>query len=278
MLIDESLAENLSKLIINVNATAIADKRNRSTSSLQQQQQQQQYTTFDETLFGKIFTAYFQLDKVTQFFDKLNGYLLHAINFQLQQTIICVLVSSKIAKYSSNNSNSSDDDDDDEDHIDSAFAQAELGPYLEELRKLDIHELFKLISHHDYKQAIGDLCLNLWSIMKNYYRICVWIVGNYGGGGDAATMAVLEKKLSSGLQLVWKEVQQRTSQLFRSMSFEGFKFDEFINILTVLNKLAEFGHEFCDNPSFRVHPEIASKILLSAVKDQTLAYFRAIHM
>lgn len=81
-----------------------------------------------------------------------------------------------------------------------------------------------------------------------------------------------------GLNLVWKEVQQRTSQLFRSMSFEHFKYDEFIQILTILNKLVACGNEFCSSGSVYTSPDLTSKILLAAVKDQTLAYFRAIHM
>jgi hypothetical protein len=278
MLFDESLTENLSKLIINANSNAAflghlnkEIHRRGSTSSNQQHNQQ-----FDENLFGKIFTAYAQLDKVTQFFDKLNGNLLHAINYQLQQTIIYILMTNKISKENAN-SNSS------ESHQTSSSSK-DMQSYMEEIKRVDIHDLFKLINTNDYKQAIGDLCLNLWSIMKNFYRICMWIVGNYLTSDEAASkldptvVAMIEKKLNSGLYLVWKEVQQRTSQLFRSMCFDNFKFDEFIQILTILNKLAEFGNEFCDNPSFRIHPEIASKILLAAVKDQTLAYFRAIHM
>jgi hypothetical protein len=269
----------MSKLVINANSNAaffshLSKETQRRSSTSSSQQDQQQYTQFDENLFGRIFTGYAQLDKITQFFDKLNGTLLHAINFQLQQTIIYILMSNKMSKESGSSSPASPQ----------ANSNKELQSYMEEIKRTDIHELFKLINPSNYKQAISDLCLNLWSIMKNYYRLSMWIVNNYLNSEETASkmdptvVNMIEKKLNSGLHLVWKEVQQRTSQLFRSMCFDNFKFDEFIQILTILNKLAEFGNEFCDNPNFRIHPEIASKVLLAAVKDQTLAYFRAIHM
>ena len=259
LLIEESLSESLSKLIIINSNTDILN------GSLQQDP-----PYFDDSLFGKIFTAYFKLNKLAQFFDKLNSYLIQSINFQLQQTIIYTLIYNKISNQQPN---------------EQLLSNKEISIYLDEIKRKDMHELFKLINVDDYKKVISELCLNLWTIMKNYYRICVWICGNYLNNDSSANvnkidditlMNMIEKKLNSGLHLVWKEVQQRTSQLFRSMCFEHFKFDEFIQILTILHKLVEFGNEFCNNLSQA--PEVTSKILLSAVKDQTLAYFRAIHI
>jgi hypothetical protein len=88
---------------------------------------------------------------------------------------------------------------------------------------------------------------------------------------------LIEKKLNTTLNLAWKEVQQKASQLFRSMNFDHFKFDEFMDILTILHKMIEYGDAFTLS-----HASVISnqncKILLTAVKDQTLAYFRSIHM
>ncbi len=55
------------------------------------------------------------------------------------------------------------------------------------------------------------------------------------------------------------------------MCFEHLKFDEFIEILTVNNRLIEIGQEYCNR-------SCDSQIMLKATKDQTLSFFRSYHM
>lgn len=55
------------------------------------------------------------------------------------------------------------------------------------------------------------------------------------------------------------------------MCFDHLKFDEFIEILTVNNRLVEIGQEYCNR-------SCDSQIMLKATKDQTLSFFKAYHM
>lgn len=70
---------------------------------------------------------------------------------------------------------------------------------------------------------------------------------------------------------MWQDVQLKISICFRSMCFDHLKFDEFIEILTVNNRLIEIGQEYCNR-------SCDSQIMLKATKDQTLSFFKAYHM
>lgn len=45
-----------------------------------------------------------------------------------------------------------------------------------------------------------------------------------------------EKRLNFGVNKIWQDVQTKLSLYFRSMNLEHFKFDEFLDILTTLNR------------------------------------------
>lgn len=81
----------------------------------------------------------------------------------------------------------------------------------------------------------------------------------------------LESKLVGDLNRTWQGIQLKLSTFFRSMSLDHFKFDELIDLLVIINRFIELGHEFTNHNS-------SSRILVDAAKDQTLAYFRAYHM
>lgn len=55
----------------------------------------------------------------------------------------------------------------------------DMSSYMDQIKKTDTHELFKMIASEDYKRAIEDLSLNMWSIIKSYYRMSIWISNNY---------------------------------------------------------------------------------------------------
>lgn len=55
------------------------------------------------------------------------------------------------------------------------------------------------------------------------------------------------------------------------MCFDHLKFDEFIEILTVNNRLIEIGQEYCNR-------SCDSQIMLKATKEQTLSFFKSYHI
>jgi hypothetical protein len=46
----------------------------------------------------------------------------------------------------------------------------------------------------------------------------------------------IQKRMPYNLNQMWIEIQQKISLFFYSMKFENYKFDEFIEILTIINR------------------------------------------
>jgi hypothetical protein len=94
-----------------------------------------------------------------------------------------------------------------------------------------------------YKSSLHELLYNLWQIIKNYYKTCIYTSNSsyYNSISNQEENTVkfnseLQKKLLANTSYVWQEIQQRVSQFFRSMIFEHFKFDDFMDILIMVNK------------------------------------------
>ncbi len=136
---------------------------------------------------------------------------------------------------------------------------------LDELKCHEYSELCTLLSNDNYRGCLVELCNKLWNIMKNYYRMFMW--HEKSDNLDLET----KQKFNQGLNRLWQDVQLKISICFRSMSFEHLKFDEFIEILTVNNRLIEIGQEYCNR-------SCDSQIMMKATKDQTLAFFKFYHM
>ncbi|CAF0856483.1 unnamed protein product [Brachionus calyciflorus] len=214
---------------------------------------------YDENLFQNIFLAYEKLGKLDEFFDKLSQNLIQIIGTVSLQTLIRLIVS---RRFSLNDNDASDD----------AELAAKIDVFVEELKqKSYTNDLFTLVLFDDYKQSLTDLCSNLWQLMKNFYKMSIWILGNSNQDQSSEGVQEQEKKLWSILYKIWQEVQIKISTYYRSMNLEHFKFDEYLDILIILNRFIELGHEFCNKNS-------DCNIILQSVKDQTLAYFKFYHV
>jgi len=197
---------------------------------------------YDEILYEKIVVSYKLLNKLDAFTDKLNIQIQSALNSIAIQTLVDVVHSQHMNVHS-----------------------------LDTLKSKEYSELCSLLTMDSYKLCLVELCNNLWSVMKNYYQMFVWH-NNYID--DEQLKLEFKKKFSHGLNRVWQDVQLKISICFRAMSFDQFKFDAFIEILTINNRFVEIGQEYCSSrSSFDM-----SQIMLKAAKDQTLAFFKAFHV
>ncbi|RNA36790.1 coiled-coil domain-containing [Brachionus plicatilis] len=80
-----------------------------------------------------------------------------------------------------------------------------------------------------------------------------------------------DKYIANIQRKIWEEVQIKISTYFRSMDLVNFKFDDYLDILVILNRFIELGNEFCNKAS-------DCDIIIQAVKEQTLAYINFYHL
>ena len=196
------------------------------------------YTEYDESLYEKIVVSYKLLDKLDSFTDKLNTQILSALNSTAQQTLINIL------------------------------QQQNKPNQFDNLKRKEYSELCLLLSQENYRVCLIELCNNLWNVMKNYYQMFQW---HNNFIEDEFLKIEFKKKFTAGLNRVWQDVQMKLSVCFRAMQFEHFKFDDFIEILTINNRFIEIGQDYCSRAC-------DSQIMLKATKDQTLAFFKSYHI
>ena len=126
----------------------------------------------------------------------------------------------------------------------------------------------QLIDSDSYKNCLVEMSCNMWTIVKNYYKACTWLAPPASSSSDHAPQTVaneevvstsppsdsatsfanetnaiphelikeLQQKLIMTTNCIWQEIQIKISMFFRAMQFDNFKFDDFIDILTVINR------------------------------------------
>jgi syndetin len=211
---------------------------------------------FDENTYERIVYSYRLLSMNETFVDKLSSHMISSIDKVSTETIIELINDRKL--------DSTD----------------------EQLKKKQFNELCSLISYDDYKKCLVKLCIKLWSIMKNYYRMCIWHnkQTKYKERSIENTKFMKEsgKRFKHCLTRIWQEVQNKISICFLSMCFENYKFDEFIHMLTIINKFIEIGHEYIrrseNSAESTMNNNLEARVLIKAAKDQTLSYFKAYHV
>lgn len=215
-------------------------------------------TDYDESLYERIVVSYKLLNKLDSFTDKLNTQILSAVNTTAFNTLVGLLMQQKQGPFSMDN-----------------------------LKRKEYNELCALLTTDIYKVCLIELCNNLWTVMKNYYHMFVWH-NNYclnddveqDDGSNLLLRNEFKKKFTHGLNRVWQDVQMKLSICFKSMCFDHFKFDDFIEILTLSNRFIEIGQDYCSsrNSGSNNNTSYDSQIMIKATKDQTLAFFKSYHV
>ncbi|XP_064648148.1 syndetin-like [Lineus longissimus] len=139
-------------------------------------------------------------------------------------------------------------------------------------------DLCEHISPDLFTPCLIDLCKALWEVMKSYYQTMLWHekhdlepTDQESGSSNveaAFNRRYIKQKLEHGLGRIWQDVQQKVRLYVLKTDLSYFKFDEFIKVLDLLNRLIEIGEEFCGSKS---------EALQESIRTQSLNYFKSYH-
>lgn len=141
-------------------------------------------------------------------------------------------------------------------------------------------EQCKKVSVDQFTPCLLDLCKTLWSFMLSYHQIYKWheqydpamhpsATGHEEPSAEAAyNKNYIQQKLDHGLNRIWKEVQERIKSHVLSHDLSYFKYDDFIYVLDLVNRLIAVGEEFCSSSSEDLH---------ESIRKQTVKYFKTYH-
>ncbi|CAL1535105.1 unnamed protein product [Lymnaea stagnalis] len=147
-------------------------------------------------------------------------------------------------------------------------------------QKRQYTDLCKNITIETFTPCLVDLCKALWEVMKSYYKTMKWhevhdqeyaqTESEHTGASVEATFnrRYVNQKLEYGRGRIWQDVQQKVKMFVLATNLSGFKLDEFIYVLDIINRMIEIGEEFCGSKS---------EGLQDSLKQQSLNYFKTHH-
>ncbi|RMX47301.1 hypothetical protein pdam_00012684 [Pocillopora damicornis] len=145
---------------------------------------------------------------------------------------------------------------------------------------LHFEEQCKKVGAEHFTSCLLDLCKVLWSLMLSYHQIIKWheqydpamhiseTEQDEPSAEATYNKNYIQQKLEHGLNRIWKEVQERIKSHLLAHDLSYFKYDDFIYVLDLVNRLIAVGEEFCGSTSEDLH---------DSIRTQTVKYFKTYH-
>ncbi|CAF0818466.1 unnamed protein product, partial [Didymodactylos carnosus] len=204
---------------------------------------------FNEETYQRLLVAYRLLEKSSTFMDQLQ---MHFINIIQTRTIEIVLKTVETGTKIN----------------ETALLSSSTTPLLNK----SYVELCKLINDDTYLLCLNELNMCMWQVIKSYRLLYLWHEDNPQTQSINESLepsqVYIMQKLENGSVRLWNEIQQKIKIFLIEADITNFKFEQFIHILKVINRLMEIGEQFCRSDS---------TILTDALRRQSVNYFRSYH-
>lgn len=123
--------------------------------------------------------------------------------------------------------------------------------------------------------CLTELCKSLWTILNSHHLIVNWhnaqeVEGKSDVKDLEATLSkeYVKQKLEHSMVRAWHEVEGKISIYLTNTDLTSTKFEQFVQVLGIVNRLMEIGEDLC---SFK------SENLQKSIKQQSLSYFSHYH-
>lgn len=124
------------------------------------------------------------------------------------------------------------------------------------------------------------LCKSFWCILVCYYQAALWHKSaksiktfNTTAGAAAdeeAQNEIVQNRFDKGYSRIWDEIQRKMSvYLSHTRKLHTLKYEQFIQVMSIIQRLCKVGMEFCNEPS---------AILMDTMKTQSTQFFQRYHL
>lgn len=144
------------------------------------------------------------------------------------------------------------------------------------------------ITADKYIQCLINLCKRFWTILVCYYQVTQWHQNcTYNSNADRPNKQVatastdivaddksinhdeyIQQRLKKGQSRIWNDIQTKICIYLSGPALQHLKYEQFIQILSITQRLKKVGNEFCGEPSAK---------LLEVVREQSIAFFMRYH-
>lgn len=134
----------------------------------------------------------------------------------------------------------------------------------------------QIISSDRFIPCLIKLCKSFWCILVCYYQVALWhhsIKPPKPITNDPETENeqhhYIQQKFKTGYSRIWNDIQSKLSVfLSTSQSLHTLKYEQFIQVLSIVQRLRKVGMEFCNEPSY---------VLVESMKCQSVQFFQRYH-
>lgn len=145
----------------------------------------------------------------------------------------------------------------------------------ERQQKYLYEEMCMNISVDNLIPCLIKLCKSFWCILVCYYQVALWHHNSkplkaHDPDCDQDEQAdYIQQKFKCGYNRIWGDIQSKLSMyLSTNRTLHTLKYEQFIQVLSIVQRLRKVGMEFCNEPSMP---------LMESMKSQCVQFFQRYH-
>ncbi|KAH8297497.1 hypothetical protein KR044_013452 [Drosophila immigrans] len=127
-------------------------------------------------------------------------------------------------------------------------------PNAEDQPKLLYEQLCEQLNVDKLMPCLISLCKTFWTILASYYQVVMWH-NNYKlyaqqeeTDGESPDLYI-QQKLKKGQSRIWNDILNKVCLFLQSAKLTSLKYDQFIQALSIVQRLKKVGIEFCGEQS-----------------------------
>ncbi|KAL5278409.1 CCDC132 family protein [Megaselia abdita] len=137
----------------------------------------------------------------------------------------------------------------------------------EDVQKLLYDQWCATIPTDRYIPCLIALCKTFWTILASYYQIVIWHQ-NFKLFDDTED-SYIQEKLKKGQSRIWNDMLAKLCTYLSCSQVKSLKYDQFIQILWIVQRLKKIGQEFCGETSTK---------LIDTMQSQSVEFFNRYHI
>ncbi|XP_034653173.1 syndetin [Drosophila subobscura] len=137
--------------------------------------------------------------------------------------------------------------------------------------KLLYEQLCEQLNSEKLIPCLISLCKTFWTILASYYQVVMWH-NNYKlyGHEEADSPDIyIQQKLKKGQSRLWNDILTKVCLFLQSAKLTALKYDQFIQVMSIVQRLKKVGVEFCGEQSEK---------LIEIMQQQSEEFFRRYHI
>ncbi|XP_076244228.1 vacuolar protein sorting 50 isoform X1 [Calliopsis andreniformis] len=143
--------------------------------------------------------------------------------------------------------------------------------------KRQYEQLCQSVPRESCIACLTELCKSLWTILSSYYLVVNWhntqeskvkFEPDVKDLEETFNKQYVKHKLGNSMIRIWHDVETKISIFLMNTDLTYIKFEQFVQVLGIVNRLMEIGEELCG---------FKSESLQKSIRKQSLSYFSHYH-